>query len=85
MDANENTEDDSEKLFRSLTNIDGLSNPTTKTLKQEYPNIQVATKTTTTVGALLPLVKDRIAAEQQSNVVYKIQCNDCAATKNSTG
>lgn len=78
MAANENTVEE-ENLFRSLTNIDGLTSRITKTLKREYPNVQVATKTTKTVGALLPLVKDRTAKDQQSNVIYKIQCGDCEA------
>lgn len=79
MEASENTPEEDEKLFRSLTNIDGLSSRISKTLKKEYANIQVATKTTKTVGTLLPSIKDKTAKEQQSNVIYKIQCGDCEA------
>lgn len=77
MAANESQPEERDKIFRSLTNIDGLSSQVTKTLHKEYQNIQVATKTAKTVGALLPIVKDKTPKEEQNNVIYKIQCNDC--------
>lgn len=77
MDASENGQQT--KTFRSLTNIDGLTQKIAKTLQKEYSNTQIAIKNTKTVGSLLPLVKDKTPIQEQSNVVYRIPCNDCDA------
>lgn len=65
------------KSFRSITNIVGLTQQIIKTLNKEYPNIQIATKTTKSVGSLLPSVKDKTPLLEQSNVIYSISCGDC--------
>lgn len=67
------------KTFRSLTNIDGLTQQLTKTLRKEYPNVQVASKHARNVGSLLPLAKDKTLKDDQSNVVFKIGCAECNA------
>lgn len=72
-------EDTGEKCFRSLTNIDGLTEQITKTIRKEYPNIHIAHKQAKTVGSILPMVKDRISQGEKSNVVYRIDCADCDA------
>lgn len=41
MEANENEPNESETVFRSLTNIEGLSNQIIKTLRRDYPQILV--------------------------------------------
>ncbi|XP_062707860.1 uncharacterized protein LOC134288123 [Aedes albopictus] len=76
MEANENRPDEGETVFRSLTNIEGLSQQIIKTLRREYPT-RIATKTTNTVGAILPPIKDKTDNDDQSNVIYKIDCNNC--------
>ncbi|XP_062701697.1 uncharacterized protein LOC134285243 [Aedes albopictus] len=76
MEANENRPDEGETVFRSLTNIDGLSQQIIKTLRREYPT-RIATKTTNTVGAILPQIKDKTPNDEQSNIIYKINCDNC--------
>lgn len=78
------TETDTENLqpetkFYSLTNIDGLSQQITKTLKRDYPSIKIAYRQHKTIGSLLPSVKDKTPDMEQSNVVYKIDCENCKA------
>lgn len=72
-------EDNENKTFRSLTNINGLTQQITKTLRQFYPHVTLANNNKKTIGSLLPPVKDKTAKEEQSNVVYKISCADCAS------
>lgn len=72
-------EENREKCFRSLTNIDGLTQQVTKTIRKEYPNVHIASKQSKTVGSLLPIAKDRTGKGDQSNVVYRIDCSDCDA------
>lgn len=68
-----------EMKFYSLTNIDGLTQQITKTLKRDYPGIKIANRQHKTIGSLLPSVKDKTPNTEQSNVVYKIDCADCEA------
>ena len=65
------------KIYRSLTNVFGLTQRLTKTLRRDYPQVKIANKNQKTVGALIPPIKDKTAEEEQSNVIYQIHCNDC--------
>ena len=75
MEASRQT--DENKIYRSLTNVDGLTQRIAKSLRREYPQVKIANKNVKTVGAILPPVKDKTAKEEQSNVIYQIDCNDC--------
>lgn len=78
VDRNDENEPDT-TTYCSLTSIDGLTNRIVKTLRQDYPDLKIATKHNKTIRSLLPSVKDKTPYEQQSNVVYKIDCADCNA------
>lgn len=79
MEVSGRQQTEREKIFRSLTNIDSLSDQIRKTLRKDYPNVCIASKTTKTISSLLPPVKDKTPPEQQSNVVYQIPCAECEA------
>ena len=65
------------KQFFSIPYIHTISPAITKTLKTDYPDIQIAYTNTNSVATFFTNVKDPIKTLQHSNVIYKIPCNDC--------
>ncbi len=59
-----------------LPYIKGLTEPL-KCLLKPY-GIRVTTKPLLTLEQMLPLLKDRPPSEEQTNVVYPINCADCS-------
>ncbi|XP_055527126.1 uncharacterized protein LOC129719751 [Wyeomyia smithii] len=68
-----------ENTYRSITYIPNLSHKIDKQLKNEYPNIRLATHNINTVGKLFTKVKDPVTNDFQSNVIYSIPCINCEA------
>ena len=50
---------DETKVYRSLTNVDGLTQRITKSLRREYTQVKIASKNLKTFGSMLPPVKDK--------------------------
>ena len=65
----------SNHCYAVLPYIKGLTEPLKRILKSH--DIQVTTKPLCTLEQSSPLTKDRPSPEDQTNVVYKINCADC--------
>lgn len=72
-------EPDLEYTYHSIAYMPHLSECIDKELKRNYKNIRLATYNWKTVGDLFSKVKDPISAENQTDVVYSIPCNNCSA------
>ncbi|XP_062714409.1 uncharacterized protein LOC134291108 [Aedes albopictus] len=79
VSSNENDQEEPTKTYYSLTNIHGLTQTITKTLRREFPNAHIASKQRKNIGSLLPTVKDRTPIEDRHNVIYQVDCADCDA------
>ena len=66
---------DENKIYRSLINVDELTQRIAKSSNSQ--KVKIASKNLKTVDAILAPVKDKTAKEEQSNVIYQIDCNDC--------
>ena len=65
----------SEKQYRSIVNIDGLTTNIVKTLKKDYPHVVISTTQPLVVRDILPKVKDAVLPNDLSIVIYCIPCN----------
>ena len=72
----ENVEPDSNSSYEVLPYINGLTEPLKRLLKRS--DIKTTTKPLRTLEQRFPSPKDRPRPEQQTNVVYKIDCADCS-------
>lgn len=63
--------------YRSLPNVNNLTNQVSKLFKSEHNTIKIAKKSVFTVGSFFTRLKDKTALLTKNNVVYRIPCNDC--------
>ena len=75
MEESREQENTKQLVFCSLTHIEGLTQQINKILRSDYTHIRTAGKQTKTIGSLFPTVKDKTPLGENTNVVYKIQCN----------
>lgn len=66
-----------QKMYRSIPYVPSLSERITKILSKDYPNIAIATRQIRTIKAIHSKVKFPVSKEEQSNIIYKIPCNNC--------
>lgn len=63
--------------YRSLINIEGLTQKISKSIKQFDKCIKICPRNSKTIKNLYTRVKDSIPTRDQSNLVYSIPCADC--------
>jgi hypothetical protein len=63
--------------YRSIPNVNGLTDKIKKCVRKIDKTIQICPKNTKTIKKLYSRVKDKIDITQQSNLVYSIPCLDC--------
>lgn len=66
--------------YKPMVYVNNLTPRLAKLLKTDFPDIVLATRNEYTIKGLFTQTKDRIPAEQRSNVIYKIPCGNCAAS-----
>lgn len=74
------TDAENSKQFRSIVNIGTLTRKIQRTLRVDYPEVVICPQQRKTVKSIIPGVKDKLEANQRSNVIYKIPCADCRAS-----
>lgn len=69
------------KKYTSMTFIKGISNKIKNQLNKYNKDLQIAFKSTNTLKTqIFTNTKNKIIHDYKSNVVYKIECNDCQAS-----
>jgi hypothetical protein len=63
--------------YRSLPNVNGLTEKIKKCVRSVDKSIQICPKNTKTIKKLYSKIKDKIDISKQSNLVYSIPCLDC--------
>ena len=70
--------DTTDYTYRSIAYIPTLSDKIEKYLKKDYPQIKLTTRNTSTIKQqFFTRIKDKIALEDNSNVIYSIPCDNC--------
>ncbi|XP_062705479.1 uncharacterized protein LOC134287552 [Aedes albopictus] len=69
-----------EHTYLSIANIPHLSNMIDRVIRREYTNVRLAMYNVRKVNNMFSKVKDPVALENQSNVVYHIPCSNCEAS-----
>ncbi|XP_055527465.1 uncharacterized protein LOC129720078 [Wyeomyia smithii] len=67
-----------EAMYRSLLYIPKLTDRLIKSFRRQFPNLTIATRINSTVSKFHSYVKDPINKFDNSNIIYKIPCNDCS-------
>jgi hypothetical protein len=65
------------KKYKSLININGLTEKIQKCVRSVEENIIICPKNIKTVKGIYNNVKDKIDKNKQTNLIYKIECLDC--------
>lgn len=68
------------KHFSSMVYVPNLSENISRSCKYFVPNVQLAMRPYNKNGNMFTNMKSKIAKEDKSGVVYKIDCSDCPAT-----
>lgn len=71
------TQIEGEKIYRSLTYVEGLSQRLEKMFRKIIPEICIAYKVRQKIGDIFTKLKDKISYQKLSNVIYQIPCNGC--------
>lgn len=66
-----------EKIYRSIPYIPGLTPRITQLLRHECPNVVVTSRSTYTVSSLYTRIKDVVHPLNQHNIIYCVNCNNC--------
>ncbi|XP_055543585.1 uncharacterized protein LOC129729127 [Wyeomyia smithii] len=79
LPINQSHSQDSPKTYKPLIYVQNLCSRLTKLFRTDLPNTTLATRNERTVGAMFTNMKDKLAAENQHNVIYRISCGNCKA------
>lgn len=65
------------KQFCGMTFVPDISEPVMRIMRQAIPNLVIAPRPPLKASVLFANRKDKIALNEQSGMVYKINCNEC--------
>ena len=54
-------------------------------MRSEYKHVRTASRQTKTINSLFPIVKDKTSYDEQTNVVYRIECQGKRNTDGTQG
>ncbi|XP_062707802.1 uncharacterized protein LOC134288095 [Aedes albopictus] len=63
--------------YRSIINVPGLSQHIKRILRENFPLVGIACRNEHTVSCLYKTAKDPVSPMDKSNVIYRINCQDC--------
>lgn len=66
-----------EKVFASITYVPRISDAMGRLVKEAIPNLILANKPTNPLRSIYTGMKQKVPKEDQSGVVYKIECSNC--------
>lgn len=67
-------------VYKPMVFVDQLTSRLRKTLRDDFPQVTLATRNERTVKAVFSNTKDAIPKEMRSKVIYRIPCRDCKSS-----